>query len=230
MNSNSNDLFDMLFRLVLKNAFNPQKTGKDDNRAENELMLAALGLLAFVGADATKVVYRDNFGKDGFSMLRVVLSFLAFCLVAGIGFHFSGEETNIDPKYGRHTTYLMAGIFYTVLAFYVLGKGIMAKKAANVSGIHPEYRGDSRLLSFLMTEKGWSQSNVQTWAEPLLTLAVGGLLAAINLLWGLPIVFCAFSIWGYMVVEYLFAANPVSDRMQQHGYPSHRDDFTQMRY
>lgn len=225
----SNDLFDTLFRIVLKNTFNPQKTGKDDNRAENELMMAAVALLAFVGADALKVVFRKNFGRDGFSMFRVVLSFIAFLLIAGIGFYLGIADEDIDPAVGTPLTFLLGGVFYTLLGFYVLLKGILHKRRSKQLSVHPTYRGDSHLLAFLIKNSGWSQSSVQNWAEPLFTLVLGCLLASINLLWGAPLVFCALSVWGYQIVEYLFAANPVADRVQKNGY-SQDDDFTPTRY
>lgn len=121
--SNSNDLFNILFRIVLKNTFAPNTSGNPkDNRAENELMLAALGLLAFVGADALKVVFRKNFGSQGLSLLRVVLAFLAFLIIAGISYHLSRPDVEIDPKFGTHKTYLISSIFMPLLDFMCLSK------------------------------------------------------------------------------------------------------------
>ena len=228
--NNSDGLFDMLFRMVLKNTFNPNKSNPKDDRADNELMLAALGLLAFVGADAMKVVFRENFGNRGLNLFRVILSFIAFMIIACIGYHFSNPEVEINPQFGTHKTFLIASFFYAFLGFYVLIKGIRHKKASGGLNLHPEYKGDSRLLASLITSGGWSQQNVQSWAEPLLTLAFGGFLAAFNLLWGLPIVFCALSIWGYQIMEYLFGHNPVNEKVQQHGYQNQNDDFTQTHY
>lgn len=228
---NSDDLFDMLFRLVLKNTFAPDKTSPQDNRAENQLQLAALGLLAFVGADALKVVFRKNFGQDGLSMVRVALSFLAFCMISTAAFILSKPETEINETFGTHQSYLFVGVFYLILAFFVLIKGIQRKKESKTHlHIHPDYKGDSYLLSGLISKNGWSQANVQNWAEPLITIALGSLLAMINLLWGIPLIFCAISIWGYQVTEYLFGHNPVNDKLQKNGYQNQHDEFSPFRH
>jgi hypothetical protein len=230
MSNSSNDLFDMLFKLVLKNTFVPNKTGPNDNRVENQLQLAALALLAFVGADALKTVFRKNFGSNGLSLLRVVISFVAFCLIAVLGFILNQPNSNINEAYGSRESYFFVSIFYLGLAFYVLIKGIKHKKASQAAHINPDYKGDSHLLSGLITTSGWSQANVQNWAEPLLTIAVGVVLALINVLWELPIIFCALSIWGYQVVEYLFGQNQVDEKIRKSGYQNPNDDFTQIHY
>lgn len=226
---NSNDLFGLLLRIVLKNTINPNSSGNpNDHRAENELTLAALGLLAFVGADAMNVIFRKNFGSQGLNLFRVVLAFIAFLLIAVGAFFFSNPEFEMDARLGSHESYVVVSIFYVVLAFYVLIKGIKHKKVSATLNINPEYAGDSSLLSGLIEKDGWSQRNVQKWAEPFLTLFSGGLLAAINLLWGLPIIFCALSIWGRQIAGYVLGWDTVSKKMQQHGY--RKDDYPNIHY
>lgn len=230
---NTDDLFSTLLRVVLKNFFLPNNSGNPkDNRAENELMLAAIGLLAFVGADALMVVFRKNFGSRGLNLFRVVLAFLAFWAFSAICYILSRPDSNIDPSFGTRSTYLIASGFYALFGLYVLIMGIWHKResAHQPPDLHPYYTGDSHLLDSLVTKSGWSQVNVQKWAEPLLTLVLGGLLATINLLWGLPLVFCAFSIWGRQIVEYLIGSNPVNQQLKQRGYRSDQDDYTQTRF
>lgn len=229
---NSDDLFSMLFRTVLKNFFVPNNSGNPkDNRAENEMMLAALGLLAFVGADALMVVFRKNFGARGLSLFRVVLAFLAFGILSVAGYVLSRPDSAIDPRFGTRPTYLVASVFYALFGLYVLVMGIRHRReSARLPDLHLYYTGDSHLLDSLVTKSGWSQANVQTWAEPLLTLAIGGLLTAVNLLWGLPLVFCALSIWGRQIVGYVIGGNPVNERIQRQGYRNSQDDFTQTRF
>ena len=227
---NSNDLFGLLLRIILKNTFNPNHSGNpNDKKAENELTLAAIGILAFVGADAMKVIFRANFGSQGLSLFRVVLAFIAFLMVAASGIICFGDpEFDLDPRLGSHESYIIVSIFYVFLAFYVLIKGIKHKKGSSTLNIHPDYAGDSILLSGLIKKDGWSQRSVQNWAEPFFILTLGGLLTAINFMWGIPIIFCALSIWAHQIAGYVLGWDTVSKKMQQHGY--RKDDYPNIHY
>lgn len=228
--NNSNDLFGMLFRLVLKNTFNSPSSGNPkDTRGENELMLALLGILAFVGVEAVKVVFRRNFGKQGLSLIKVVLSFVIFVAISIIAFKLNAPDSGINPEYGSHKSYIWVSIFYAFLGVFVLIAGLYHQSQIPNNDVPLHYKGDSYLLSSLIEEKGWKQTNVQNWAEPLLVLLLGGILAYINLLWGLPLVFCAISVWGYQIVEYLFGQNQVADTIQRRGYSNQSDDFTHVK-
>lgn len=228
--SNSNNLFEMLFKIALKGIFNPPSSSNPkDNRGENELMLALLGLLAFVGADAVKVVFRKNFGIKGLNLIKVVLASIAFGAISYFAFHFSQVDTEINLDYGSHKSYHLAGVFYAILSLYVLVTGIYHKARAAKLNFHPEYRGDSFLLASLIEKNGWKQSTVQNWIEPLIVVTLGGLISISNLLWGLPIVFCGLSVWGHQFIEYLFGHNPVNTKMQDHGYKAEKDDYTQVK-
>lgn len=112
----------------------------------------------------------------------------------------------------------------------MLIKGIIHKKESSVLTRHPEYKGDSHLLAFLIVKNGWSQKNVQNWAEPLFVVALGVLLATINLVWGIPIIFCALSIWAHQIFEYLFGHNQVDEKIRKSGYQNPDDDYMQIRY
>lgn len=224
---NQNSIFELLFRIFLNNQFTPKKANEKDNHAQNVAMLAALGMLAFVGFDAIKVVFRNDFGSRGFNLFRVILAALAFLILSGVGLHLATSDTYIDPVVGSRFTFALAGIFYMTAAFYLLVLGFKKKKISRQNQfIHPDYEGDSSLLGFLVKEKGWKQINVQLIAEPVLVLSIGITLSLVNLLWGLPLVVCALSVWGSIVVNFIFGVNPVENKLINKGYRPTEDGFT----
>ena len=62
----------------------------------------------------------------------------------------------------NQTEFLIAAVFYIILGVYVLVKGLGAvEKAKQNDSVPPNYKGDSELLSFLVTEGGQVPLTIQ---------------------------------------------------------------------
>jgi hypothetical protein len=196
--------------------------GVKDKSALIRLILSTIALLAVIGEEGVQVIFRKNFGKKGLSPFRIVacsillgvISFLSFKSFFDIDFRF--VEAN-------STTFVLSGIFYLIFALLILIKGFVAIKEAEDSKEHPEFAGDSELLSFLVKENKSNQQRVQLLEEPVLVLAIGVLISSINFLWGLPLVYCAFSVWINKIVETIFFDPIVNEQSNQQ---SNRRDFS----
>lgn len=189
----------------------------DKNKgAQTRLMLVAIGLLAFVGVEAVKVVFRKNFGTNGISILKLVIASIAFGLISFAAFGIYGSESIEDSEFGSQDSFLYMAIFYAFFTIYILFKGVTEKGRAN-NNVHENYRGDSSILGFLIKE-GWTQAKVQNLAEPLFTLALGVFLMAINIFWGLPLIFCAISVWLNLLIESFLGLDKVRDTLSNMGY------------
>lgn len=212
---NSDDIFSSLggsfFKYLIDSSDDKNKS------AQTRLILVALALLAFVGVEAVKVIYRTNFGSKGLSLFRVILSAIAFGILAFAAFGMGTVYDADAQAFGSQTSFMLTAGFYALLTAYVLTKGIMAKVKPATNVIHEQYRGDSTLLSFLMRD-GWSQAKVQNLAETLLTLALGAFLTAVNPLWGIPLAFCAISVWLHLLMEAIFGVSQVRDVLAERGY------------
>ncbi len=212
---NSDDVFESLGGSFFKYLI--ESTNKGNNTAAIRLALVICALLAFVGVEAIKIIFRNNFGSKGLNLFRVILSSIAFGIIAGTTFaflHDAAPEKVID--FGGPSSFMMGGGFYIFLSIYVLVKGIIEKRKPN-NQLHPQYRGDSILLGFLM-KGGWSQAKVQNLAEPIFTFSIGVLFLAINPIWGLPLIFCAISVWLHLVMEAVFGISKVRDVLAEKGH------------
>ncbi len=227
---NTDDLFNNFVAHGARNLID--STDDKNTAAQTRLMLTLLGILAFVGIEAVKVVFRKNFGRKGISMVRIVLCSLIFAFIAASAFNtWSEGQTGDMDEAGNHASFLAVTVFYSILAFFVLVKGIIEKvKAVRSTTVNPYYRGESSLLNFLVKE-GWSQNRVQNLAEPLLALGMGVFLASVNLMWGLPLMFCAASVWCYALVEVLFGSSHVTETLQEKGHKQgQNNEFSQINY
>lgn len=220
---NSDDVFDSLSGSFFKYLIDSED---DKNKsAQTRLMLVAIAILAFVGVEAVKVVFRKNFGSKGLSLFRVILSAVAFILLAWLALEMMADPDAAEV--GTQASFKYAAGFYVLFALYILVKGIIEKVKPN-SSVHAQYRGDSILLGFLM-KAGWSQAKVQNLAEPLFTFAIGLFLSAVNPIWGLPIVFCAISVWLHLIMEAVFGISQVRDVLAEKGYQaSQKSQFNEV--
>lgn len=224
---NTDDVFESLSGSFFKYLID---SSDDKNKsAQMRLMLVALAILAFVGVEAVKVIFRSNFGSKGLSLFKVILSAIAFGVISGVCYSIWKDNPSDMSEVGSPRSFILTAGFYAVFAVFILVKGIMQKTKPN-DEVHPQYRGDSTLLGFLMKD-GWSQAKVQNLAEPLLILALGAFLSAVNLFWGIPLVFCAISVWLHMIMEAVFGVSQVRDVLAEKGYQISRDTgFTEAKH
>lgn len=181
------------------------------------VLLGAIALLTYVGVDVVKIIFRKNFGRKGFNLFKVILGAIAFGAIAWVNFDFSTSEnpTMGDISFSPSVLFITA-IFYGIVTLYLLAKGIM-EKMRNVKTIHEAYRGDSIYFDFLVNE-GWSPAKVQNVAEPLTLLGLGVFLSAVNPFWGVPLIFCALSVWVYLLFEKFYGISHVRDILANQGY------------
>ncbi len=192
-----------------------------DPNAQMRAQLLAFGILAFIGEEAIQVVFRKNFGAQGLSRWRIVLCVILFELIAIACFamSFAGEPIPVASP----ASFILAGFFYLLLGVYVIWKGWADwKEAQSNTRVHPDFAGESNLLSFLIKD-GWSQSKVQYLAEPLLVIAIGILFCGINPFWGIPLIYCGISVWVCAIVEAIFSEPALNQYTQQN--PQKGSDF-----
>jgi hypothetical protein len=192
------------------------------NPASNRMAWTILAMLSFVGEEAVQIVFRKNFGIGGLSVLRIVVCFLLFELVAVLCFFLGTHPMESRAVIGSSASFTWAGMFYVVLGFIVLIKGFMGMAKAKKSNRFDKFTGESAILSFLGKD-GWSQSRIQNVAEPVLTLAVGVALSFVNILWGVVIIYCGISVWACKVMDAIFLepSDPQPTSQQQQGRNFH---------
>ncbi|MCW5921441.1 MAG: hypothetical protein KIS77_03800 [Saprospiraceae bacterium] len=174
---------------------------------KDKLTWVILAMLAFVGEEAVQVIFRRNFGPGGLSGLRIVVCFILFELIAVIFFLLNLYADGSSKIIGSPESFAWAGVFYFILGFIVLRNGLKGIAKARNSNRPYKFVGESAVLSFLKKD-GWSENKIQNLAEPILTLAVGIFLSFINILWGIPIIYCALSVWACMVMDAIFLETP----------------------
>lgn len=192
-----------------------------DPVAASRITWVLLAMLAFVGEEAVQVLFRKNFGPGGLSALRVIVCFILFEIIAVIFFLFGAFADKSLDVVGTHASFICAGIFYVVLGFVVLMKGLKGIAKAKNSDRPYKFAGESAMLSFLVKD-GWSQSKTQNLAEPVLTLAIGIFFSFVNILWGIPVIYCALSVWACKVMDAIFLdpQEPPTTNWQQQGRDS----------
>ena len=74
-----------------------------------------------------------------------------------------------------------------------------------------------------------NRSRTQNLEEPFLTLSIGILFAGYNFLLGLPLVFCAISVWAYQLYMDLLGHNHVDKVLEEQGYSKQQgEQFTEI--
>ena len=226
--SQSDDVFKKLSGEVVKNYI--ESTDEKNEKANMLFWYSLLGVLFFVGSEAAKVIFRKNFGKKGIGTTKLLLCSIVFILI-GIFAFFLSKSNNHSLVVENQTEFLIAAVFYIILGVYVLVKGLGAvEKAKNNDSAAPNYKGDSELLSFLITE-GVQQNTVQNLAEPFLLIVLGLFLASFNYILGIPLIFCGVSVWVEQVLEKIFGVNQVQETLNTKGYNQNKgDDFTEAKF
>lgn len=230
---NSEEFFNTLARQGVRTAgetiFDNQPPAPGKPSADDRLMIIMLGILVFAGREAVSVVFRKNFGAAGINIARLILCFLLFSGISTIAFFQVNSTDEFATETGTSDSHFITGMLYVTLALFVLVKGIAQRTKAIKNGNFSNYGGDSYLLSFLIKD-GWKQQTIQNLAEPLLTLAIGVVLCFFNLLAGIPLIFCAISVWGYFLIQWLFMGNNLQHNIEkinrQHQQPDHFNEIS----
>ncbi|RAJ89908.1 hypothetical protein LX87_05597 [Larkinella arboricola] len=214
-----NDMFNDLVGQASKSFID--SFNEKNNAAQTRLFLAVAGILVFVGAEVVKVVFRKNFGREGLSLTRVILSFICLLIISILFF-----SDILDDEIGSKASNIFMGVLYGSIAFYTLIAGVKEWKIShdpkrlpkNYKNVPEDYKGSSTLLSFLLDE-GWKQSAVQNFIEPITIILVAIGLTLVNLVAGIPLAFCAVSIWLYQLAEFIFGFNNhVDDVLKNQGH------------
>jgi hypothetical protein len=229
---NSEEFFSTLSRSAVRTAgesiFDNQPLAPGKQSADDRLMIIILGILVFVGREAVNVVFRRNFGAAGINVPRLILCSILFTSISVLAFFQVDSTDEFATETGTSDSHFITGMLYIIMALYVLIKGIVHRTKAIKNGNFSNYRGDSYLLGFLKKD-GWKQQTIQNMAEPLLTLAIGSCLCFYDLLAGIPLIFCAVSVWGYFLMQWLFMGNNMQHNVEninrQHQQPDHFNEI-----
>lgn len=216
------ELFNTVAAKAVEHIFKSyDKKTKDDKVFQMKLAAFILGFFLFIGSEAVKIVFRSDFGAKGINIYKIFVCFICF-LIWGLVplFAFSNE-----PISGGVIGAIISLLFFVILAFHVLLKGIRENNKANDQEnnrkkgktLPQDFEGKSVLLSFLLKD-GWSETKIQNIAEPLLTFAIGVFFLAISPPASIAIIFCSISIWTLQIYNYVFGYNKVRETLSNHGY------------
>jgi len=219
---------------------NTRKDG--DNPAAIKLFLNLLLILILVGSEGIKVIFRNNFGKHGINLFRLVLCaccFAGIAYLASNNFHWNLSQaiigrTNYNNQFAHtyspiknqnNITFAChsISIIYALLAAFIFIKGIISYIKASKEKPDSNYKGDSYLLGFL-EDYGYSQERIQFLVEPLYVIFIGALLSLYLPKSGIPLIFCGFSIWVNILVDKMFG-NPSADSMKSEMQSKHEQEI-----
>ncbi len=200
------------------NASNP-----NSDASKIRFLFALIGAVFFLGNDAVKIVFRRDFGVDKIALIRfVVLSIVLFMFgLSCKGFYDDHTFDNLSDyafSYSENS-FIPTAIFYVVLSFYILYKGIRHYSNSQKEYIDADDEGEPGILSFLNQNYGWSEEVIQYFAEPFYVLFIGGIFFFYNPIGAIPFGICAISVWGFQLIKLLFSISPnVSKQQPQNEY------------
>lgn len=197
----SDDAYDKLSSSFFKYLFEGMLNEKEE-RAKKLAFLFAIIILAYAGVEAVKLFFRTDFGKKGLHIWKVLLSVSAFIFIAFFTLNAYYDYPRYENVGASRQSFLYTAIIYFVLAISLIIKAVSEFKKRGSTNVDESYRGNSTVLSFL-SDSGWEQSKIQNLAEPLLVFAMGIFFLPINLFLGMPLIFCALSVWIHYGYEYL---------------------------
>jgi hypothetical protein len=171
--------------------------------------LFCLILLLLVGNETIKIIHRSKIGRNEISFLRVFLSASAFGIIGTILLNKSSYFSHMDfPTFGGKEVSLKevfvqaTGVFYIIMATFVLIKGIYLLTTANKMSIPPLFPGNSIIFGVL--EKRFSKEIIRNFFEPLSFLVLGGIFIRLNPFFGFPISICSLSYWLMLMSDFTF--------------------------
>lgn len=208
---NSHDIFKENGLVALKNIL----SSGDDKGKEDKLLYAIMALLLYSGSEGISIIFRNNFGRNGLNIGMIIGCFIGLGGIAGFSFYFYFTPEKMPEGYGSPLSYLITGIFFSIIAIFILVRGIVLIWNALEAGDLSEYPGESNLLSFLKKER-WSDGQIKFIAEPFTVISIGGAYAFFNLMGGLALMFCAVSVWARALVEIIILGNPILQKINQH--------------
>lgn len=209
-----NKLSDNFFKYLFEAFTDDSK----DSRASTILFLIVLAFLAYAGVEAVKLIFRSNFGRKGVSIARLVISVICFLTIGVFSYYYYVNYDGSGIGWASKSSFLASVITYSFLSIFILFKGVFKR---NNLKVNQNYRGDSTLLGFLVNDN-WKQSQIQNFAEPLLCFVIGIYFSSFNLLWGLPLVFCAISAWLHLGVETFVHLRSLRDNLSDKDSPRNR--------
>ncbi len=181
-----------------------EASNPNNNAAAIRLFITLFGIVIFLGNDAVKIIFRKNFGMATGSFIRLLI-LSAILLILGI-YLSSGTGTIEVPGYewGSPLSYIVTGILFIILSPFLLYKGVKYWQNPVRANVHPDYEGESNLLSFLHKDYSWSEGLIKYFAEPFYVLLLGVLYFIFNPFGGIIIGTCAISVWLFPVLKSFF--------------------------
>lgn len=181
-----------------------QDETKDPN-ASTRMTIALLAFLAFAGAEAVRVLTRENFGRKGINQGRLWICFLCFIGLGMVGISGSNRQSEN-----------LSGTFLIVTAFYIIIEGYRKlKHAINDSNYQGDY-GDSR--GFIYARDGVPKEKAidltHRIVAPVTFIAMGVGLCFYSFLLGLPFIFCGVSVIGEGFIRDFFKNDTMENRVR----------------
>lgn len=198
------DNADIAFGIVLGHAAKGyvEETKSSDTR----FMLAVAVILTFLGHESVRILFRKNFGMTPLGWVKMVLCVLCFSGISIFSFTMVNSQDSFALEYGTPDSHFITGILYAILAITILCKGILDRNKTD-----KHYEGDSDVLGFLSK----NQALVKYLYEPLLILIIGLAACLFDLMGGIPVIFCALSVWGYVLFEAFFQHPTLENSVEQ---------------
>ncbi len=203
MSNVKDEIFSHLGRQFWESINKSNEKGQD-NALKDSLVI--VGILAFTGYEAVKVLFRKNYTLTTLGIVRLVLCFLCFVGISIISFYCIDSTDNFAQVSASSRVHIFSTGFFAILAAVVLIKGFVSGK--KVQG--EEYNGDSNVLAFLK----WKKPIIQNFAEPALVLTIGITYLFFDYLAGGALIFCALSVWFNMVFEMFFSTRSMEDNVK----------------
>lgn len=206
MSKDSHHLFEGLAHHSIKTGakvidVKPGETTPPSVAIEFALILGAL--LTFAGNAAAKVVFWRNPKLSKMDIFLFLASAAGFVIVGGIYVNMSHKsDTTRDSD-----SNVVIGIIYIMLGLYILVRGISHCRNKKVKD------NSSRLKLVSFKNKIWSDKMIHELGEPLIIVVIGLILTAYNEQAGLPLFFCALSVWLHVAKDRIMGKNDLSGKV-----------------
>lgn len=215
-----NDIINAHFVQVAKHSTPNNSPNSGQLKGAGRLPVLLWCLITYIGSEAVKVIFRKDFGKGGLRLDLIIISSLLFAGVSVYAFYQSLIINDSERQTGTSDSNFVTGILYAILCLYVLIVGISRYYKSRKSEDIPEnYLGTSFLIGPFF--KGtWRIEKIQFYAEPLLTLAIGISFCFVDLIAGIPLVFCGISTWVREAMLRFYLPNETNEPPKQPSFHS----------